>query len=314
MENQGSCTFLYLKRPVLLRLDEELMKKSFFSQKIINSEDLNFLLTNRIPRIALTHLMGRLSKIKSPWFTIMAIWVWKRFTPLELEDTQNTGFQSIRDCFIRPLKPGRRVVDPNPQVLSSPCDGIVGEFGEVVEGQLFQAKGFGYTLDDLLGEHALNHHWRDGTYVTIRITSAMYHRFHAPYAGAVQHVRYFSGDTWNVNPIALRRVEKLFCKNERALLQYEICGGRHTLGLIPVAAVLVASIKLHGIEPLLSLNYQGPHEIPCQLSFDKGEEMGWFEHGSTILIFAPKGFQMLEGWSVGDRVRMGQGLMRLPKD
>ena len=302
-----------MKRPVLLRLDEEMMKNRFFSEKLFNSEDLNFLLTNRIPRIALTHLMGRVSQIKNPLFTRMAIWVWRRFTQLELEDTQNTGFQSVHDCFIRALKPGTRPVDTTPEVISSPCDGIIGEFGAIANGQLFQAKGYGYTLKDLLGEEELNNKWQNGTYVTLRITSAMYHRFHAPYAGRVQKIRYFSGDTWNVNPIALKRVEKLFCKNERALLQYDICNGDYTLALIPVAAVLVASIKVHGIEPVFSLNYKGPIDMACQLDFEKGQEMGWFQHGSTILMFAPPGFEILGNWSFGDRVRMGQGLMKLPK-
>jgi hypothetical protein len=123
-----------MKRPVLLRLDEEMMKNRFFSEKLFNSEDLNFLLTNRIPRIALTHLMGRVSQIKNPLFTRMAIWVWKRFTQLELEDTQNTGFQSVHDCFIRALKPGTRPVDPATEVITSPCDGIIGEFGAIVDG------------------------------------------------------------------------------------------------------------------------------------------------------------------------------------
>jgi phosphatidylserine decarboxylase len=303
-----------LKRTVLLRLDEEMMKNGSWNQKIFNAEDLNFLLTNRIPRIALTHLMGRLSQIKNPLFTRMAIGIWKIFTDLELEDTQNSDFKSVHECFIRQLKPGTRPINLSPEVLTSPCDGIVGEFGKIVDGQLFQAKGFPYTLRDLLGEEDLNHHWQNGTYVTIRITSAMYHRFHAPYAGEVKKMRYFSGDTWNVNPIALKRVEKLFCKNERALLQFDIDNGRHTVALIPVAAVLVASIKVHGLHPILSLNYQGPVETDCQLKFEKGQEMGWFQHGSTILIFAPPGFEMLNAWAVGDRVRMGQGLMKLPKN
>ena len=289
-----------------------MMKNGSMGLKIFNSEDLNFLLTNRIPRIALTHLMGRLSQIKSPLFARLAIGVWKLFTDLELDDTQNSGFESVHACFIRSLKPGSRPINTSEEVLTSPCDGIIGEFGKIVEGQLFQAKGFPYTLRDLLGDEHLNHHWQNGTYVTIRITSAMYHRFHAPYKGEVKRMRYFSGDTWNVNPIALKRVEKLFCKNERALLQFDIGEGRHTLALIPVAAVLVASIKVHGIEPVLSLNYKGPVEMDCQLHFDKGQEMGWFQHGSTILMFAPQGFEMLPTWSVGDRVRMGQGLMRLP--
>ena len=95
----------------------------------------------------------------------------------------------------------------------SPCDGIVGACGAIAGTTLFQAKGLAYALEDLLGnaDAAVRH--RNGTYVTLRLTSAMYHRFHAPAAGTVRHVTYVSGDTWNVKPIALARVERLFCRN-----------------------------------------------------------------------------------------------------
>jgi len=301
-----------LKTLVLLRLDEQMMKIKNLLKKIVDSEDLNFLLTNRIPRLTLTHFMGWFSKIENKGISSASIAIWKLFADLDLSEAKEQSFKSLHACFIRELKEGARTVDPQPNVISSPCDGIIGEFGDIKDGQLFQAKGFPYTLEDLLGAEPSAHQWRDGVYMTIRITSSMYHRFHAPFKGEVRRLKYFSGDTWNVNPIALKRVEKLFCKNERALLEYKICEDQYTLGIIPVAAVLVASIKLHGIEPVLSTRYKGPTEMDCHLPFTKGQEMGWFQHGSTILLFAPKGFSFTENLSVGLRIKMGQGLMRIP--
>jgi phosphatidylserine decarboxylase len=108
--------------------------------------------------------------------------------------------------------------------------------GRVKDGKLYQAKGFPYTLTDLLGDEVSKTPWVDGLYLTIRITSSMYHRFHAPFDGRLTHVKYFSGDTWNVNPVALARVEKLFCKNERALLNLEIGPQAFPVALVPVAA------------------------------------------------------------------------------
>ena len=111
---------------------------------------------------------------------------------------------------------------------------------------------------------------------------------------------------------ALKRVQGLFCKNERAVIQCRLTAGQHRLTLVPVAAVLVASIRLHFADVLLHLKYRGPNRIPCQASLTKGEEMGWFQHGSTIILFAPPGFTLAEGIHDGMPIRMGQALLRLP--
>jgi phosphatidylserine decarboxylase len=211
----------------------------------------------------------------------------------------------------RQLRDGARRIDPDPAVLSSPCDGIVGACGRIAGVELFQAKGFPYTLPELLGDPALVERFRDGSYVTLRLTSSMYHRFHAPAACTVEEVNYISGDTWNVNPIALKRVEKLFCKNERAVIQTRLDGGAPLL-LVPVAAILVASIRLHFLDVLLHLRYRGPNRIPCRAAFAKGEEMGWFQHGSTILVFAPPGFELAAGIADGRQIRLGEALLRRP--
>jgi phosphatidylserine decarboxylase len=140
----------------------------------------------------------------------------------------------------------------------------------------------------------------------------MYHRFHAPHDCGVEQVTYISGDTWNVNPIALRRVEKLFCKNERAILKTTLSATGHPVTLVPVAAILVASIRLHFLDVLLSLKYRGPNVIVCDAHFRKGEEIGWFEHGSTIIVFAPRDFLLCDTVKEGAIIRMGEPLMRLP--
>jgi phosphatidylserine decarboxylase len=88
--------------------------------------------------------------------------------------------------------------------------------------------------------------------------------------------------------------------------------GKHEFALVPVAAVLVASIRLHCLDVLLHLRYGGPTEIPCGASVTKGQELGWFEHGSTIIVLAPPGFELVQGLTTGSRVRAGQALMALP--
>ena len=277
--------------------------------RITAQEDLNFLLTNRIPRQVLTRLVGWFSKIENPLISRLSIGLWKMFSDLDLREAKQSHFKSMHACFTRELKEGLRPVDKRPEVLTSPCDAIVGACGKIDGIEVIQAKGFPYTLTDLLHDPQLVNYYRDGTYVTLRLTSSMYHRFHSPADCDVKQVTYISGDTWNVNPIALQRVEKLFCKNERAVIRTQLRGMNQTLTLVPVAAVLVASIRLHWLDVLLHLKYRGPNIIPCDAHYAKGQEMGWFQHGSTIILFAPKGFSLTENIKQGHHIKMGEALM-----
>ncbi|MET0472046.1 MAG: archaetidylserine decarboxylase, partial [Xanthobacteraceae bacterium] len=211
---------------------------------LLEQEDLNFLLTNRIPRRLLTQFMGWFSQIEQPLVRDISIGLWRFFSDLDLRDARNTHFRSMHDCFIRQLKDGARPVDRSADILVSPCDAIVGASGTIAGTDLYQVKGFPYSLGELLCDPNLIEAHRDGRYVTLRLTSSMYHRFHAPHDCCVDQVTYISGDTWNVNPIALRRIEKLFCKNERALLRTKLTATGDSVTLVLVAAVLVASIRL----------------------------------------------------------------------
>ena len=276
--------------------------------KLLLQEDLNFLLTNRIPRIALTRWMGRFSKIRNPWVCRASIAVWRLFTELDLSDARQQAFSSLHDCFTRELKPGARALDMRKGVLCSPCDAIVGACGTVQAGSVLQAKGSPYRMRDLFGQADRAAPFEGGSYVTLRLTSSMYHRFHAPCDGRIEHVSYLSGDTWNVNPIALKRVQGLFCRNERAVIRLRLADGT-PLALVPVAAILVASIRLHCLDVLLHLRWKGPHEMPCDATVFKGQELGWFEHGSTIIVFAPPGLTLAPGVVAGQNIRMGQALL-----
>jgi phosphatidylserine decarboxylase len=280
--------------------------------RIFQQEDVNFLLTNRIPRTALTRFMGWFSRIEQPLVRDLSIGLWRLIADLNLEEAKKSRFASLHDCFIRELKEGVRPIDADPGVLTSPCDAIVGACGPIEGTRVVQAKGFPYALEDLLGDRQTIDLLRDGCYATLRITSSMYHRFHAPHDCRVERVTYFAGDTWNVNPIALKRVEKLFCKNERAAIVTRLEANGAPLVLVPVAAVLVASIQLDFLGAPLHLGYRGPNVIACDAAFQKGAQMGWFQHGSTIIVFAPRGFALCDGACEGAPIRVGEPLMRLP--
>jgi phosphatidylserine decarboxylase len=274
-------------------------------------EDLNFLLTNRIPRAALTRFMGWFSKIENPLVRDFSIACWRLFSDLDLSEAKKTEFRSLHDCFTRELRPGLRPVDPDPAVVTSPSDGIVGAHGRIADTELFQVKGAPYSLLDLLGDPALVESHRNGRFVTLRLTSSMYHRFHAPADGRIEKVTFIHGDVWNVNPIALKRVERLFCKNERAVLRTRLSTGE-ALTLVPVAAILVASIRLHFLDITLNAQSRGPIDFPCDAQVRKGDELGWFEHGSTIIVLTPDNFEFCDHIIDGARIRAGESLLRKP--
>jgi phosphatidylserine decarboxylase len=280
--------------------------------RVFEQEDVNFLLTNRIPRRLATQFVGWLSRVEQPLVRDLSIGLWRLFADLDLRDAKKTQFRSLHDCFIRELKDGARPIDAGNDILVSPCDAIVGACGTIAGTDLYQAKGFPYTLQDLLGEGDLVEAHRNGGYVTLRLTSSMYHRFHAPHDCRIDRVIYISGDTWNVNPIALKRIERLFCKNERAIMPAKLMASGQPVTLVAVAAILVASIRLHCLDAVLNLQHRGPNLLRCDAQFRKGEELGWFEHGSTVIVFAPEGFSLCQNVREGAAIRVGEPLMRLP--
>ena len=279
---------------------------------LTQQEDLNFLLTNRIPRAALTRFMGWFSKIENPIVRDASIGCWRLFSDLDLSEAKKTQFASLHDCFTRELKPGLRPADPDPNIVVSPSDAIIGAHGTIRDGELYQIKGAPYSLIDLVGDPSLVETHRNGKFITLRLTSSMYHRFHSPHDAHVEHVTLIHGDTWNVNPIALKRIERLFCKNERAVIRTRLKSG-DALTLVPVAAILVASVRLHCLDLVLSAQTKGQLEFPCDVNVTKGEELGWFEHGSTIIMLAPAHFEFSDNVTEWGRIRAGQALLRNPR-
>ncbi|SOB87271.1 phosphatidylserine decarboxylase [Sphingomonas guangdongensis] len=281
------------------------------AMRLLLQEDLNFLLTNRIPRRLATNLVARVARVEHPLVAKPVIAAWRFFSGADFGEAEATRYRSLRDGFIRRLKPGARPYDPDRAVIASPCDAIVGAHGTIEDDLLYQVKGFPYRLEELVPDSALVEQYRGGCFVTLRLTAGMYHRFHAPHDLTVEGVTYLSGDCWNVNPIALKRVEKLFCRNERAVIEVRFDSGTPML-LVPVAAILVASIRLTFLDTERCLRTYGNARVACDARKAKGEEMGWFEHGSTIICLLPPGVPLHAGLAEGTPIRAGQPLAALP--
>ncbi len=206
--------------------------------------------------------MGWFSKIEHPLVRDLSIACWRMFSDLDLSEARKTSFKSLHDCFTRELKPGCARPIPIPRSWSARATPSSAHSARSPDTELFQIKGAPYSLLDLLGDPALVDAHRNGRFITLRLTSSMYHRFHAPHDCRIEQVTFISGDTWNVNPIALKRVERLFCKNERAVIRTRLATGE-ALTLVPVAAILVASIRLHFLDIVLMPQRAGRPSSPA---------------------------------------------------
>jgi len=272
------------------------MKLPAFVERALQDERVNFVITNRIPRRALTRFMGWFSEIEQPIVRTASIAAFATFAgDLRLHEAKKTSFRSLHDCFVRELKDGARPVDRSPSVLVSPSDGIVGASGTIDGGELLQAKGSTYSLEELLEDRAAAARYHGGSYVTLRLTANMYHRFHAPADCRVEGTHRVAGDLWNVNPPAVRRVPRLYCRNERVVIHTRLAGSGHSVALVAVGAILVGSVQL----------------APLDRPFARGDEMGYFRHGSTIIVIAGAGLSLDDRVRAGAVIRMGEALLQL---
>ncbi|MGN5375176.1 archaetidylserine decarboxylase [Sphingomonas hankookensis] len=273
--------------------------------KLAGIEWLNYAVTNRLPRRTLTRAMGWLSKVEQPLVARASIAVWRTFCDVDLSDAAETRWPSLHACFVRRLRPGARTFRAQGHQVAAPCDGIIVASGRIDSDSIVQAKGRRYSIAELTGGEG--DAYRGGSFVTLRLTAGMYHRFHAPQDGRVDRVRYFPGDCFNVNPPTLKRVDRLYCRNERATVRMRLADGTPIL-LVPVAAILVAAIRLTFLDTVRLLRERAEPIVTCDVPLVQGEEMGWFEHGSTIVLLLPAPFVPAAGVTTGDRVRAGDVL------
>ena len=279
--------------------------------RLSHVDRVNFVLTNCFPRRLATTFIGWFARIEQPFVRDLSLRVWRLFSDLDLSDAAETRFASLHACFTRRLRDGARPFQADPAIVAAPCDAIVGACGDVSDGRLLQVKGFPYRLGDLLDDEAHAASFAGGSYVTLRLTASMYHRFHAPHDCVVTAVTHIFGDVWNVNPPTLARVRDLYCRNERAVVQTRLSATGHAVTLVPVAAVLVAGIRLGFLDLPTGPARKTRWRTACHAALQKGDEMGWFEHGSTIIVVAPAGLSICAGIAEGNMIRAGQALLRI---
>ncbi len=222
-------------------------------------------------------------------------------------------FATFGEFFARPLKPGSRPIAAGTDVVVSPVDGAVSETGIVEGGRLIQAKGLGYRAGDLLGDPRLAARLEGGPFATIYLSPRDYHRIHFPLDGRVLGWRYLPGRLWPVNPASVRTVPGLFAVNERLVTVLDTPLG--LCAVIAVGATVVGRVRA-SYDPAVPLtNASGGRpqwrDYPEPIPVRKGEELGAFEMGSTvILLFEPGRVALSPRLVPGTQVRMGEAIGR----
>jgi len=218
-------------------------------------------------------------------------------------------YATFNDFFTRALKPGARPLADSG--LVSPVDGAISQLGAIEHDQIFQAKGHRYSTTALLGGDAqLARSFQDGQFATLYLSPRDYHRIHMPCAGRLLRMVHVPGDLFSVNPTTARGVPGLFARNERVVCVFE--GSRGPFVLVLVGATIVGSMATvwHGV-----VNPPRPG-VPRHWSYAdrditlaRGEEMGRFLLGSTVVLLFPQGAMRFHpSWAPAGAIRMGQAM------
>ncbi|MGK0700713.1 archaetidylserine decarboxylase [Priestia flexa] len=198
------------------------------------------------------------------------------------------SYPNFTAFFTRTLKAEARKVAPNPYTLASPVDGKVAEYGDIKEGTLIQAKGIDYQVEQLLGctkEEAEK--FDGGTFLTIYLSPSDYHRIHMPLAGEVTKATYIPGRLFPVNRIGVEHVPGLFTKNERLVTYIDTKAGQ--VALVKVGAFIVGSVQVPYGNHTTNVKYGKYYTTSVSNAFyEKGEEVGLFEFGSTVVLLFEK--------------------------
>ena len=259
-----------------------------------------------LPKRWLTQLAGSAANYQGGWLTKMAISLFVRCYRVDMQEAQQpelSAYPTFNAFFVRPLRDDARPVDADPNVLVMPADGIISQSGPIIGEQIFQAKGHHYSLEALLaGNERLTEVFRDGSFVTTYLAPRDYHRVHMPCNGILREMIYVPGELFSVNPLTAASIPNLFARNERV-----ICVFSTDFGLM--AQILVGATIVGSIETIWSGTVTPPREgiikrwrypqanEESAVVLLKGQEMGRFKLGSTVVNLFAKG-----GVTLNDRL------------
>lgn len=264
-----------------------------------------------VPQHLLSRLIGHLaeSKIKAIKNFLIESFINQFDVDMsEAKDPEIKNYASFNEFFVRELKEGARPVDSNDYAFCSPADGAISEMGAINKDRIIQAKGFNYDLETLLGgDKTMAELFLNGDFATIYLSPKDYHRVHMPCAAKLRATRYIPGKLFSVNDVTAQSVPHLFARNERLVCLFDTDDG-------PIAMILVGAMIVAGIETVWSGQATPLSKVSTSTRFDtdieleKGEEMGRFKLGSTVILLTPKDQIQYRNLQKGDSLRMGESI------
>ncbi|MBV7540656.1 archaetidylserine decarboxylase [Acidovorax sp. sic0104] len=265
-----------------------------------------------LPKQALTTLAGRFASARLGGLTTSVIrWFVGRYN-VNMGEAANpdiTSYASFNDFFTRALKDGARpLADAD---LICPVDGAISQFGPIAKDQVFQAKGHSYSTTALVGgDAALGARFENGHFATLYLSPRDYHRIHMPCAGELTRMIHVPGDLFSVNPTTARGVPGLFARNERVVCVFESAHGPFVLVLVGATIVGSMATAWHGqVNPPRPGTLRQWDYAAGQVSLQKGEEMGRFLLGSTVVMLFPQGpLQFNPQWAPARPIQLGEAM------
>ncbi|MCP4045304.1 MAG: phosphatidylserine decarboxylase [Gammaproteobacteria bacterium] len=266
-----------------------------------------------LPQHFLSRIVYKLMRCENTWVKNTLISLISRVTGINREEAlspDRADYVSFNAWFTRALKPGARVFDTDQQAFLSPCDGRISETGSLEKNRILQAKGKDYSLQDLLADDPVCSQLVDGYFSTIYLSPRDYHRIHMPVTGRLQRMIHVPGRLFSVAPYTARQVPRLFARNERVIAIFDTDVG--PLVMVLVGAMLVSSTETvwaGEVTPNKNKDVSVIEYPDGEISLSRGDEMGRFNMGSTVILLAPPGaLKSLAGLGAGDVVKVGERL------
>ncbi len=263
-----------------------------------------------LPKQALTAFGGLVAGARGGrWTTSLIKWFINKYqvNMTEAANADPASYATFNAFFTRALKASARPLADAPWIC--PVDGATSQFGRIAKDQIFQAKGHHYSTTALVGgDKALAAQFEDGEFVTIYLSPKDYHRIHMPCAGVLRRMIYVPGDLFSVNPTTARGVPGLFARNERVVCVFDSAHGPFVLTLVGATVVGSMATTWHGVvNPPRGGQINEWHYDDASVRFEKGDEMGRFLLGSTVVLLFPKNTLTLNGqWAPAQPVRLGE--------
>jgi len=250
-----------------------------------------------MPKHAISRLVGKLAAAKMGWLTTKLISMFIKAYGINMNEAKlkkASDFDTFNNFFTRELEEGARTIDNDESTICYPVDGAISQQGDIIDGQLIQAKGFNYSVTSLLGgDEKTAAPFQGGKFSCIYLAPKDYHRIHMPMAATLREMIYVPGELFSVNPLTARNVPDLFARNERVVAIFDTEMGE--LAMVLVGATIVASIETTWAGTVTPpagkdiFRWQYPKDGADAITFNKGDEMGRFKLGSTVVTtFAPK--------------------------